>query len=320
MHSVPAIALEAALRRGMVAVLVAGHLVWLPGARTLVYEPAFHAWAPWLGLIPVLLLWIGRARGLVTALLAVVLAIASIQVAREGSDAKALLPSLAVIAALAHLGFTFPRDRFSLDRWSALGRASLPALFVALRAPVKEAPEGSSLRLVRLCVGALLAITAWMSWLGPEMFEERASASLRAATAVALLLPLGRLLTLGARRPVILVLYDEKCHFCSRTLQWLRALDPAECWKLHSESDLPAELLDRTDLDRRDAMFTVEGARIERGYHAFRHLLTPYPWLAPLVGMMGWPAAVKVGEWAYAKVAAHRSEWFVCAVDETSRE
>lgn len=316
MHGSSAPALEATLRRGGIAVLVATHLVWFPGAGALVYRSVLTEWLPWIGLLPALLLLVGWARGLSTVLLATLLAVASLEIAREGSDAAVLLPVLAVLAALAHLGLASSLDRFSLDAWRADAKAPLDDLYAALRAPYPVERERWLLRSVRYSVAALLAITAWIAWLGPDLFADRAAATARAALALWLVLPLGRWYAGSVRTTTILVLYDEQCHFCSRTLQWMRALDPAATWRLHSDADLPAPLRGRAELAQRDAMFTVEGTRTERGYHAVRHLLTPYRGLALLVGVMGWTLFVKVGERAYAKIAAKRSEWFACGVGE----
>lgn len=316
MHDRSAPALEATLRRGGIALLVAAHLLWLPGSGALVYRSVLTEWLPWFGLLPALLLLVGWARGLSTVLLASLLAVASMQIAREGSDAAVLLPALAVLAALAYLGLASSLDRFSLDAWRAMAKMPLRDLYAALRAPGPAERERWPLRAVRFLVAALLAITAWIAWLGPDLFADRVAATARGILALWLVLPLGRWYAASVRATTILVLYDEQCHFCSRTLQWMRALDPASTWRMHSDTDLPASLRGRDELARRDAMYTVEGARTERGYHAARHLLRPYRALAPFVWMMGGSLVVKVGERAYAKIAAKRSEWFACGVGD----
>lgn len=313
-------ALEAALHRGAIAGLAVAHLWWSPGSRPLVYESSLAAWLPWLGLIPALLLVVGRVRGLCASVLALFLAVAAVAIAREGSDPVALLPSLAVLASLAYVGVAVQRDPFSLDRWHALAAVPLPDLHRDLRRPLRP-PDvgpiaGATLPLVRVAIAGLLAVTAWLGWSGPEIAADRTAAGARAVVALWLVLPLGHLYARSVRRTTILALYDERCHFCGRTLLWLRALDPGGCWRFHSDSDLPAELRARPELDRRNAMFTVEGQRTERGYHAFRHLLTAYRALAPGVTVMGWWPVVRVGEWIYGKVAAHRAEWFACAVED----
>ena len=311
----PLHSLDAAARRIGVAVVAWLHLWWLPGSATLVYAPGWIELLPWVGLPLALLLVLGVGRGAVASLLAVALAAGALTVAREGQDAVGLLPVLSVLAALALIGLNARVDRLAWDHWRALRHARLEDLYRAVREPVRGETPPRGQTTVRLGVALLLLVTARMVTDGPPVFDERAAALARAALAFLLAFPFGQVYTRWRRSTSLVLLYDEQCHFCTRTLQWMRPLDPAWTWVLRSESDLPEPYRGREDLDRERAMFAMEDGRAHRGHHAFRRMLSVYRFWAPLVFVLGWPGVRHLGEWVYVQVARHRGEWFACGAE-----
>lgn len=125
-------------------------------------------------------------------------------------------------------------------------------------------------------------------------------------------------------RPVVVV-YDEACFFCTRSLYLFKHLDVNGTVTFYSQSDLPSEYATREDHDAVDFsrsmyLFTPDD-RAHEGYWAFRELLRQFTVFAPLVVLMGLGPVASVGERVYGRVAANRSTYFVCAInpDDSSR-
>jgi predicted DCC family thiol-disulfide oxidoreductase YuxK len=141
----------------------------------------------------------------------------------------------------------------------------------------------------------------------------RGEVALLAAT----LLPWNRLYAWRSTRQRVTVIYDEKCHFCARTLTLFKDLDVHGTIDFRSLSDLPDRYRSVPGVDYREAMVLFrEDDDPHIGYHAVRALLGQFAFTGFVVWVMGWPPTVDIGESIYAKVAANRSKWFACKQPE----
>ena len=114
------------------------------------------------------------------------------------------------------------------------------------------------------------------------------------------------------------LVYDEFCHFCSRSLYPFKLLDVNGTVRFYSQSDLPAAYgardgRDGVDFDR--AMYAFRDGVAYEGYDAFRQLLRQFTVFAPLVWAMGLAPVRAVGEPIYRRVADNRGRYFTCRVD-----
>ncbi|WP_372910304.1 thiol-disulfide oxidoreductase DCC family protein [Salinigranum sp.] len=126
---------------------------------------------------------------------------------------------------------------------------------------------------------------------------------------------------LVSTRPVVVV-YDEACFFCARSLYLFKYLDVNGTVTFYSQSDVPSEYAEREDHDAVDYsrsmyLFTPDG-RTHEGYWAFRELLRQFRVFAPVTFAMDLGPVARVGERVYRRIAANRSTYFVCAVDPDS--
>jgi predicted DCC family thiol-disulfide oxidoreductase YuxK len=111
------------------------------------------------------------------------------------------------------------------------------------------------------------------------------------------------------------VVFDERCHFCARSLLPFDALDVNETITFYSQSDLPEEYRDLPDIDYGDAMYLFADGEAYEGYYAFRELVRQFGLLGPLAWVMDRRPVAFVGVRIYRYVAANRSRHFTCAVN-----
>lgn len=117
-------------------------------------------------------------------------------------------------------------------------------------------------------------------------------------------------------REIVLV-YDEHCFFCARSLSVFKLLDVNETVTFRSQYDVPETYREEFDVDFEEAMyvFTADGSECHRGYWAFRELFRQFWITVPVAWAMALRPVATVGEHVYAYVAANRDRHFVCSVE-----
>lgn len=113
------------------------------------------------------------------------------------------------------------------------------------------------------------------------------------------------------------VVFDDRCHFCARSLLPFRALDVNGTITFYSQTDVPDRYrgLDGVNFD--EAMYAFVDGRAHEGYFAFRELLRQFGFLRPIVWLMDRRPVERVGVRVYRYVADNRSRHFTCAVETT---
>jgi len=107
------------------------------------------------------------------------------------------------------------------------------------------------------------------------------------------------------------VVYDDRCHFCTRVLLQVDYWDLRDGLAFHPATEVP-EGLDGERHDFENAMFAFVDGEAYRGYHAFRAMFAQLGFLRPVAFLMGVPGVRQVGERVYGYVAANRSRYFTC--------
>ena len=130
-----------------------------------------------------------------------------------------------------------------------------------------------------------------------------------------LLLPWDNLHSGTARDNQLDIVYDNRCHFCIRSLLIIKSFDTAEIYQFIRNSDVPPER-ERDDLDYNSAMYVFDNDDVFRGYYGFQRILRTYWISSPLATLMGLPLIRNIGVFAYERIAANRSRIFVCSVEE----
>lgn len=126
-------------------------------------------------------------------------------------------------------------------------------------------------------------------------------------------LPWDKLLARLESSTPLLIIYDEDCHFCARSLYLFKKLDLNDTVKFQPASDAPAEYVKRNDVDLSTAMYAIKDDVPYCGYAAFRHLIAHYSVFWPIVVLMGTAPIRCLGQRVYRVIAANRNRYFTCA-------
>jgi len=125
------------------------------------------------------------------------------------------------------------------------------------------------------------------------------------------------------------VVFDDRCHFCARSLLPFAVLDVDDRMTFYSPSDVPERYRERDDVDFDAAMYAFVGSEATAseseaaasnetayaGYAAFRELVRQFGLFRPLAWLMDRRPVAWVGVRVYDYVAANRSRHFTCVVD-----
>ncbi|MWG33672.1 DCC1-like thiol-disulfide oxidoreductase family protein [Halomarina oriensis] len=132
------------------------------------------------------------------------------------------------------------------------------------------------------------------------------------------------------------VVFDDRCHFCARSLLPFKVLDVNDTVTFYSQSDVPERYRGREDVDFGAAMYafveseaaasdseatasdseaTASNATPYAGYAAFRELVRQFGLFRPVVWLMDRHPVEWVGVRVYEYVAANRSRHFTCSVE-----
>jgi predicted DCC family thiol-disulfide oxidoreductase YuxK len=111
------------------------------------------------------------------------------------------------------------------------------------------------------------------------------------------------------------VVYDERCHFCVRSLYLFKYLDVHDSVTFYSQSDVPSEYVERPDVAPGSEVYAFRDGRAYGGYHAFRVLFGHVGVLVPLALVLRLPPAEWLGKRVYRYVADHRGSHFRCTVE-----
>lgn len=101
------------------------------------------------------------------------------------------------------------------------------------------------------------------------------------------------------------VVYDDRCHVCTRSLLQVDHFDLRDNITYHPASDVPSRF-QQHDRDFDSAMYAYVDGEAYRGYHAFRATFAQLGFLRPIAFLMGLPLIRWVGDRTYRYVAAHR--------------
>lgn len=106
------------------------------------------------------------------------------------------------------------------------------------------------------------------------------------------------------------LIYDGDCAFCVKVLRVFAAIDVRHRLAFHDarqRSMVLARFPQLRDADLDEAMFTVQGEDVARGFYAFRQLIwqSPFSWL--LIPLFYAPGAAYAGPWLYRWIAGKRS-------------
>jgi predicted DCC family thiol-disulfide oxidoreductase YuxK len=122
------------------------------------------------------------------------------------------------------------------------------------------------------------------------------------------------------------VIYDDHCGFCIRLLKICRAADSRTRLHFHGSSvfRLKPEAATIANADFDNAMFVVgPDGKVTRGFFACRRIIRELPLLWPLVPLVYFPGASRVGPRIYDWVARNRHrfgcESDVCGLPEMER-
>ena len=111
--------------------------------------------------------------------------------------------------------------------------------------------------------------------------------------------------------------YDGECGFCTLSVRMLALADffRVVAWTAYQELQEPPPGLAWQDLDEAAYLEVrrggagddfAEGRRLHRGFYAFRMLTLRLPPLLPLAPLLWLPGVNRLGERAYAWIAANR--------------
>ena len=111
--------------------------------------------------------------------------------------------------------------------------------------------------------------------------------------------------------------YDGECGFCTLSVRMLALADffRVVAWTAYQELAEPPRGLTWQDLDEAAYLEVgrgetgdnfAEGRRLHRGFYAFRMLALRLPPLMPLAPLLWLPGVNRLGERAYAWIAANR--------------
>lgn len=103
------------------------------------------------------------------------------------------------------------------------------------------------------------------------------------------------------------LVYDDHCAFCVRSLYLFKHLDINDSVRFHPQSDAPAAVADRDDVDLGAGLSLVRDGEAYGGYEALRQLLRQFRIFAPLTLVMGLSPVRAVGNRAYESLARDRS-------------
>lgn len=132
----------------------------------------------------------------------------------------------------------------------------------------------------------------------------------------ALFLPWNRLYSRLVRSNEFNIIYYDNCYFCARSLYVFKQFDVDSTITFYTPETAPQEYLQRSGVDPELAMYAVAVGQTYEGYHAFRRLLAQFRIFAPVVAIMKIPPVVNIGKLVYERIAANRSRYFVCDIDE----
>lgn len=107
------------------------------------------------------------------------------------------------------------------------------------------------------------------------------------------------------------VVFDEKCHFCTRSLLLIDILDLNDVLSFYSQSDLPEQLA-ATELEFDEAMYAFVDGTPHRGYQAFAVIFRSFGFTRPVAWFMCLPGIDAIGERLYGYVASNRGRYFRC--------
>ena len=111
------------------------------------------------------------------------------------------------------------------------------------------------------------------------------------------------------------VVYDSRCFLCARSLHLFGFLDVRGNVTFYDQESVPDRLAQQEDINLERSMYVFgEGDRY-RGYEAFRALFAQFGLSVVISWIMGLPGIRFIGRRVYRHVVAHRSRYFVCAVD-----
>ncbi|MDQ2050211.1 DUF393 domain-containing protein [Natronolimnohabitans sp. A-GB9] len=113
----------------------------------------------------------------------------------------------------------------------------------------------------------------------------------------------------------IRLVYDERCYFCARSLYLFAHLDVNDSVQFYSQSDVPAELIDRDGVDLESEMYVFRDGEVYGGYEAFRQLFRQFRIFTPVTALMALSPVRAVGTRVYEYVARNRSRHFVCSLE-----
>jgi predicted DCC family thiol-disulfide oxidoreductase YuxK len=112
----------------------------------------------------------------------------------------------------------------------------------------------------------------------------------------------------------LVVVYDEHCFFCARSLHLFKFLDSKGNIKFYSQYTVPEKFKEQ-DVDFEEAMFVFSGETSYKGYYAFQRLIGQFREFSPISVIMGLFGVRHVGERVYRYIADNRSRYFVCSVE-----
>lgn len=113
----------------------------------------------------------------------------------------------------------------------------------------------------------------------------------------------------------LVIVFDDRCHFCMRSLLPFKHLDINDSVTFLPQRDAPTRYSERDGVDFDRAMFAFHDGECWEGYYAFRELLRQFRIFFWLVYLMQLRPVAYVGTRVYRLVAANRGRTFTCQVD-----
>lgn len=119
-------------------------------------------------------------------------------------------------------------------------------------------------------------------------------------------------------RKTVSVIYDGKCEFCIRSLEFVKKWDRNKrlaFYDFHQKEEMAEKFPELRIQDLMEAMAVVDSEKeVFRGFFAFRRLLWDLPGLYPLLFFFYFPGAGWIGPKLYAWIARNRY-FFGCRSD-----